>query len=271
MYVIQTNLVCLKTYINSQSAQLFISFNQGLAYCAVEKVMRLLIIDDDSELATKTRQNLATHFVVDCVDNFDEGLIQACTGLYQVILIALNIKSFSGLHLIKLIRAEKITAPILAVSESCSSQDVAEIYNGGSDDLLIRPFSYSELFARLNALIRRELPKHSSKIEVGKFKLYLDTHHLLFLERPIYLPRKQRLILECLMIRHPQVVTRDLLISHVWEDEWTDRNTVDVQMSQLRKYLSSQIGFDPIKTMHCLGYKLVTREERVGEKISTPG
>lgn len=223
--------------------------------------MRLLMIGTTSNSLLKTKLVLDSHYLVDHVINYQLGLELATNNFFQLIVVALLNNNFSGLRLIRKIRLHGIQTPILAIGEINSNHRVSQILNCGGDDSLVMPFNKKELLARINALIRRGCLKEEAHFSgKGHFMFDPDTHYLLFHKKPIFLPRKQRFIFECLLIHHPQVVTRNILTTHVWQKEWIKRSNIDVQISQLRRNLEKQAGFDPIETVHCFGYRLALQE-----------
>lgn len=217
--------------------------------------MRVLIIGDDNRLLRIAKQRLVPYFVVDSA-TFSQGLTKAYSSNYRAIIINLSKDAWVGINLIRQLRLEQINSPLLVISRNCSKQEKAQILDNGSDDVLIQPVCYKELVARLHALMRRNLPHLFKPITAGRLSLELPSHQLFYYSKPLILARKQRLILECLIIHRCQVVSRDTLIDHVWENEWTQRNNLDSQICYLRRRLKSQIGYDPICTEHCTGYRL---------------
>jgi two-component system OmpR family response regulator len=225
--------------------------------------MRLLVIEDDLESCQKLRDNFAPHYVVDCAHSFDEGIAQASTNNHELIIIGLSIFNCCGLKLIREIRAEQIDAPILAIGDHESKKEVVQILNCGGDDLLIAPFTWSEFHARINALLRRHLPHQiNNSLQVGSFEFNLHSHHFTYQCHPLKLQRKQCFLFECLIVHFPHTVLRAQLVDSVWENDWIKRNNIDVLVSQLRKSLQKQIGFNPIKTIHGLGYRLDVNQEK---------
>jgi len=223
--------------------------------------MRLLMIGTTGNSLSKTKQALDSHYLIDHLTCYSQGFKLATTNFFQLIIVALVNNSFAGLRFIKRIRLCGIQTPILTIGETNSNHRVSQILNCGGDDSLVMPFNKKELLARINALIRRGCLREETHFSrKGDFMFDPDTHYLLFRKRPIFLPRKQRFIFECLLIHHPRVVTRNILTNHVWQKEWIKRSNIDVQISQLRRSLENQAGFDPIETVHCFGYRLALRE-----------
>lgn len=222
--------------------------------------MRLLMIGTTGNSLFKTKLALDSHYLIDHVTNYKQGLKLATTSFFQLIIVALVNNSFAGLRIIKKIRLLDIQTPILTIGEINSNHRVSQILNCGGDDALAMPFNKNELLARINALIRRDCLKETYLSGKGHFLFDPNTHYLLFHKKPIFLPRKQQFIFECLLIHHPQIVTRNILTNHVWQKEWIKRCNIDAQISHLRRNLEEQAGFDPIETVHCFGYRLVLRE-----------
>ena len=231
--------------------------------------MRLLVICDDQRALKKTKIQLENHFVVDTASCENSAMMAVCANIYQAIIIVLNLSSCCAIKLIRQIRAEKILTPILSIADNKLNNKAIAALNHGSDDLLSNPFVADELLARLNAIIRRSFFKINSHLSIGGFYLDLTSHYCTFNDKPLFLQRKQRLIIECLMLHYPSVVTRALLRSYVWEDDdWVNRNNLDAQISRLRKKLLLITGTNPIITMHCSGYKFEVKDNKAIKKKS---
>ncbi len=218
--------------------------------------MRLLLVDDDRTQIKKIKNNLSSRFVIESTPRTEDAIIQASCESYDLIIVSIGVSGCHGLELIKQIKTEKIESPILAIAHDCSSLDAAHILNSGADALIKRPFGWSELLARVSAVIRQRMPAKNNQVTAGEFSLFLDSHHIVFSNKILQLQRKNRMILECLIINHPGVVTRMMLYSKVWEQDFINGNNVDVQICQLRKSLMRQINMNPVKTVHGYGYRL---------------
>lgn len=219
--------------------------------------MRLLLVDDDQPQIKKIKSNLSSRFIVEISSCIEDAIIRASCESYDIIMISLGVDGCQGLRLIKQIKAEKIESPILAITHNCSSLDAAHIFNSGADALIKKPYCWSELLARVSAIIRQRMPAKQNLVRAGKFIFYFDSHHISFSSKVLQLQRKNKMILECLIINHPGVVTRMMLYSKVWEQDFINSNNVDVQIYQLRKSLLKQTNSNPIKTVHGSGYRLV--------------
>ncbi|KUK79856.1 MAG: Two-component response regulator [Microgenomates bacterium 39_7] len=222
--------------------------------------MRLLLVDDNPEQIAQIKSHLVRHFILDFSPTVDEAIINANVNSYHLIIVSLGVDNCRGLQLIKQLRADEVLSPILAITHHCSSLDAAHILNCGGDSIISKPFCWSELQARIGALIRQRMPNSSNQLTIGPFTLTHDTHYLSYKDQPLILQRKNRMIFECLMMHYPSVVTRPMLYTNVWEKDWINENNVDVQVSYLRKCLREQINLNPIITTHGLGYRLVVEE-----------
>ncbi len=218
--------------------------------------MRLLLVNDDQAQIKKIKNILGSRFVVETTACDEEAVIKASCESYDLIIISIGVNGCKGLKLIKQIRTDQIEAPILAITHDCTSLDAAYILNSGADALIKQPFCWSELLARISAILRQRLPAKQNQITAGKFILHLNNYYIMFDSQILYLQRKNKMILECLIVNHPAIVTRMKLYSQVWERDWVNNNNVDVQICQLRKSLLKQIGLNPIKTVHGFGYRL---------------
>lgn len=218
--------------------------------------MRLLLVDDDRAQIKKIKNNLVPRFVVETASCNEDAIIKASCEFYDLIIISIGVSDCQGLELIRQIKADQIEAPILAIAHDCTSVNAAHILNCGADALIQKPFCWPELLARVSAVLRQRLSSKQNQVTAGRFALHLNSHHIMFDSQILHLQRKRKMILECLIVNHPTIVTRMKLYSQVWERDCVNNNNVDVQICQLRKSLVKQIGLNPIKTMHGFGYRL---------------
>jgi two-component system OmpR family response regulator len=221
--------------------------------------MRILIVEDDRETAAFMAKGLTeAGYAVEHCDDGRDGLFRACDGQYDAIIADRMLPSLDGVALIKALRAADIATPILILSAMGKVDDRVTGLRAGADDYLVKPFAFSELLARVEALLRR--PKASAadtKLQVGDLALDLlaRTAHRASLEIELK-PREFRL-LEYLMRHAGQVVTRTMLLEGVWDYHFDPQtNVIDVHMSRLRQKIDKGFSETLLHTVRGAGYCL---------------
>ncbi len=218
--------------------------------------MRLLVVEDHSATASKIHQQLSPHYVIDLACSANDALFMARANDYQLSLIDLKLPDFSGYKLINEIRSDQINFPILITSCCSAPHRIARALNNGADGYLIKPYADIEMLARIRALLRRKPQQLNNQIEWQDIKLNTDIKTLCYKNKIMRLRRKQFLIMECFLNRAGSIVTRQILVNQAWDDYDISRNTVDVQISQLRKKIKRQLKVQLIQTVHGFGYTL---------------
>jgi two-component system OmpR family response regulator len=222
--------------------------------------MKLLLVEDDDETADYVADGLTREgHVIDRAASGRDGLFLAAGHDYDVMVVDRLLPGLDGLALVKTIRAAGIKTPVLFLTAVDGVSDRVEGLEAGGDDYLIKPFAFAELAARLNALARRPaLTQPGTLLRVGDLELDPARRSCRRGDRQIDLkPRKFRL-LEYLM-RHPdQVVTRTMLLEHVWDFHFDPRTSVvETHISRLRAKLSSGEAEQAIiETVRGAGYRL---------------
>ncbi|MEK7167945.1 MAG: response regulator transcription factor [Patescibacteria group bacterium] len=224
--------------------------------------MRLLIIDDDKELAGSMKLCLEKKgFAVDLAHNGDQASFLGRTNHYDMVLLDLVLPKRNGLDVCKEIKAEKKNTPILVLSARTETPTKIQLLNAGADDYLTKPFSFEELMARIRAILRRPQEVLGEIITAGS--LNLDTKRRLVSkdERNINLTRKEFSLLEYMMRNQGVVLSRRIILEHVWDvnaDPFS--NTVETHILNLRKKIDADNRQDIIQTIPGEGYKLETIE-----------
>ncbi len=225
--------------------------------------MRILIIEDEPKIARAIKQGLELKgYVVDSVYDGDDGLAYAKDSVYDLIVLDRMLPgSKDGIEICKILREEKNSVPIIMLTARGTLGDKVDGLNAGADDYLVKPFAFDELIARVRALLRRPKQNINNKLDVGPLSLDSLNYTVTRDNKIINLTHKEFMLLEYLM-RHPkQVVTKEMIIDHVWNEE-SDilLNTVEVYIGYLRKKLEDQDQFknsEPIiKTKRGFGYIL---------------
>ncbi len=223
--------------------------------------MRVLFVEDEEKISKAVKRGLELKgYAVDTVADADTGLSYAVDPDYDIIILDRMLPgSMDGIEVAKKARQEGQKAPILILTARGSIDDRVEGLNSGADDYLIKPFSFSELVARIQALLRRPPITNGSILEYDDLSLDPAKYEVKRGNTPIKLSSKEFALLEYLMRHSEQVLTKDMIINHVWnEDAIVMPNTVEVYIGYLRAKIdrpftnSSQL----INTVRGFGYKL---------------
>ena len=226
--------------------------------------MRILLIEDDARVASFIRRGLREEqFVVDVAKDGEEGLFQAQTGDYDLIILDLMLPKKDGVEVLRELRAERISAPILILSAKDKYKDKIEGLNTGADDYLTKPFGFEELLARVRALLRRRGSLTSTVLRAGDLEFDTLRHRVTRAGQPLSLTNREYRLLEY-FLRHPnQVVTRTMLSEQVWEQGFDSfSNVIDVHMARLRRKVDHGFGFKLLRTVRGNGYMLELPEEK---------
>jgi two-component system, OmpR family, response regulator len=223
--------------------------------------MRILVIEDEPKIARAVKQGLELKgFAVDMVHDSDDGLSYALDPEYDAIVLDRMLPgSMDGVAICQKVRAEGIHTPILMLTARGTIGDRVEGLNSGADDYLIKPFSFDELTARVRALLRRPKNQVGTELKVGDLVLNTNNYEVKRDGVDIKLSSKEFALLEYLMHHPGQVITKDMIISHVWDEE-SDilPNTIEVYIGYLRNKVDRPFpDSKPLfQTMRGFGYKL---------------
>jgi two-component system, OmpR family, response regulator len=216
--------------------------------------MRILVVEDEHKIANSIKKGLEQElYAVDVAFDGLEGYDLASSEEYDLIVLDLMLPGLDGISICKRLRKEHIHTPILILTAKGQTGDKVEGLDAGADDYLTKPFSFEELLARIRALIRRPQKTNGEALSVKDLTLDTKTFEVKRKGNDIPLSNKEFSLLEYLM-RHPnQILTKDQIISHVWNYEADILpNTVEVYIG----YLRNKIGKDLIKTQRGFGYKI---------------
>jgi two-component system OmpR family response regulator len=221
--------------------------------------MRVLIVEDDREIAHFVQRGLKeSGHGADVVFNGDDGLEHALSGDYDVIIVDRMLPGRDGLSLIQAVRASGSRTPVLILSALGEVDDRVKGLKAGGDDYLTKPFALTELLARIEALGRRISPDETvTRYMVGDLALDRLTHKVTRAGDVIVLQPREYRLLEYLMRNAGQVVTRTMLLEHVWDYHFDPQtNVIDVHVSRLRGKIDK--GFDRplLHTVRGAGYMM---------------
>lgn len=225
--------------------------------------MRVLIAEDDPALASFVRKGLeAEHYAVD-VSHDGEQVRTLVTDLdYDVVILELNLSGMNGVSILRYLRTRKPSLPILVLTSRSKVEDRVECLDLGADDYMAKPFSFSELSARIRALLRRSHLPAASVLSINDLKLDRVERRVERAGRRIDLTSKEFGLLEYLMLNAGRRVTRAMIIEHVWNLSFdTCTNIVDVYVNYLRRKIDDNFGRRLIHTVRGVGYELGARSE----------
>ncbi len=222
--------------------------------------MKLLLIEDDKESAKYLMKGLREQgYVVDHAANGKDGLFLATTEKYDALVVDRMVPEVDGLTIIKALRASGNETPALVLTALDKVDERVKGLKAGADDYLAKPYSFTELLARLEAITRRKTgEKAVTKLTCGDLEMDLLTRTVRRAGKEIELQAREFALLEYLMKNTGTVITRTMLLEHVWDYNFDPQtNVIDVHISRLRNKIDK--GFDKtmIQTLRGAGYKLV--------------
>jgi DNA-binding response OmpR family regulator len=227
--------------------------------------MHILVIEDDAALAAYIRKGLESeHYAVDVALDGEQGARMATESDYDLLILDLNLPKLDGISVLRNLRPSKPQLPVLVLTGRPRVEDRVHALDNGADDCINKPFSYSEVSARVRALLRRGRPSIESVLQVGD--LYLDRveRKVQRAGRNIELTSKEFALLEYLMRNSGMRITRSMIIEHVWNITFdTSTNVVDVYINYLRKKVDEGSAYRLIHTVRGVGYELADRRDEV--------
>ncbi len=223
--------------------------------------MRILVVDDDKNLCSTIKRGLEENaFAVDCVHNGDDGVYYASTTPYDLIILDVMMPLKSGFEVCRELRLEKNDTPVLMLTARDDIEDRVTGLDLGADDYLIKPFDYSELLARVRALLRRKGKNRSPKLKINNLSLNTITREVRYKNNPVELTTKEFSILQYLMLNPNAVVSRRMIETHAWDYDFdSTSNLVDVYIRRIRQKIDPDMGKEIITTVRGAGYRVPNR------------
>lgn len=221
--------------------------------------MRLLLIEDDAKIASFVMKGLsAAGFAVDHATDGEEGLDLGLSEPYDVIIVDLMLPKRDGLSVIEQLRREKIKTPVIILSAKDSVDDRVKGLEIGSDDYLTKPFAFSELLARVQALMRRASgATESTRLAVGDLSLDLVTREVVREGQKIELQPLEYSLLAYLMRNAEKVVSKTMIMEHVWHYNFDPQtNVVEARICRLRDKIDKGFMHKLLHTVRGVGYVL---------------
>ena len=219
--------------------------------------MKILLIEDDVKLLENIKEGLKQQgFRVDIAKDGEEGLYLAQNNKYDVIIVDWMLPKISGIDLIKKLRKEGITTPILILTAKSDIEDKVEGLKV-ADDYLTKPFDFAELIARLKALYRRSKNIQDNVLKIADLELNPETKEVKRGGKYIDLTAKQFELLKYLMINKNKIVTPEMIANNLWEmDDEINSNVINVYISHIRKQIDKGRDKKLIKTIRGMGFKI---------------
>lgn len=221
--------------------------------------MRVLVIEDDRETAQFLQKALReSGHVAELAHDGDDGLSLARAGAFDVLIVDRMLPRLDGLTIVRTLRSEDIRTPVLILSALGEVDDRVKGLRAGGDDYLTKPYAFSELLARIEALSRRGDPQEQeTRYTVGDLVLDRLSHRVTRAGEPITLQPREFRLLEYLMRHADQVVTRTMLLEHVWDYHFDPQtNVIDVHISRLRSKIDKNFKEPLLHTIRGAGYMM---------------
>jgi two-component system, OmpR family, copper resistance phosphate regulon response regulator CusR len=220
--------------------------------------MRILLIEDEIKVSNfVTRGLVADRYAVDTAYDGRSGLEFSESYHYDLIILDLMLPQISGSEVLRHIRRKNKTVPVLILTARDGIQDKVDTFEGGADDYLTKPFAFAELLVRVKALLRRGPVNRSSSIHLADLELDRLSQQVKRCGRRIELTSKEYALLEYLMSNAGRVMSRTMIIEHVWDQSFDGiTNIVDVYVRHLRNKIDEAHGLKLIRTVRGVGYAI---------------
>jgi DNA-binding response OmpR family regulator len=220
--------------------------------------MRVLVVEDDARTASMLRRGLTEHgYSVDVLADGADTLWRAKEVSYDVVVLDLMLPGMDGFEICRSLREAHIWAPVLMLTARGGVQDRVRGLDVGADDYMAKPFSFAELSARLRALVRRGSPARPASLAAADLTLDPATHQAWRGSTELDLSGKEFALLELFLRRTGDVLSRPVIIEHVWDFAYEGvSNIVDQYVASLRRKIDRPFGVEQLQTIRGAGYRL---------------
>ena len=220
--------------------------------------MRILLIEDEQKVAALVKRGLsAERYAVDVTADGLEGLEFAEVYPYDLIILDLMLPRVAGADVLQRVRRKNVFVPVLILTARDSIEDKVRLFELGADDYLTKPFAFAELLVRVKALLRRGPVNRSSTLRIDDLELDRLTQQVKRAGRRVELTAKEYALLEYLMQNAERVLSRNMIIEHVWDQSFDGiTNIVDVYVRHLRAKVDDGNTFKMIRTVRGTGYMI---------------
>lgn len=227
--------------------------------------MRILLIEDDPNTSSFIVKGLKQEgFNVEHAANGEDGFHLASTESFDLLIVDIMMPKMDGLTVISQLRQRQMATPVIVLSAKSSVSDRVKGLETGGDDYLVKPFAFSELVARIHAIMRRSVKADLSEsivLKVGELQVDLHRHKVFINHDEIFLQPKEVLMLEYLMRNQGRVVSKTMIMEHVWDYDFDPQtNVVEAKISKLRSKLAEHTKQEYIHTVKGLGYVCEDRQ-----------
>lgn len=227
---------------------------------------RIFIVEDDRKIASLLAETLRKYqYEVAVIEDFDRVVDECTTFEPHLILLDINLPSYDGYYWCRQLR-QVTTCPILFISARSGDMDQVFALENGGDDFITKPFHYEIVLAKIRSHLRRSYGEYAPNqaertVKLGVLTLMIERMELWLREEVIPLQKKECIILELLMNASPKVVSREQLLEELWDDQsFVDENTLNVNMTRVRKKLSDYAVLSTIETVRGAGYRFLLAE-----------
>ena len=220
--------------------------------------MRVLVIEDEQKVARALRQGLqGEHYDVEVAETGEEGFFRAVSRPFDVIILDLMLPGRSGLEILETLRRQGHRTPVLVLTAKDAIEDRVVGLDSGADDYLVKPFAFTELVARIRALIRRGRSMEAVRLRVADLEIDVATRKAVRAGEPVDLTAREFDLLEYLLRHEGEIVSREMLARDVWKEPSRGTpldNVIDVHIARLRKKVDTEDRAKLIHTVRGVGF-----------------